>query len=313
MNPLIPKFIPITIANIQRESPNVLKNSRESHPVFYGCLDWHSAVHSHWQLIRAVRLFPNAPFALDAQTLLEKHLGNYGRLQVETLSFSRLPRYEVPYGLAWLLKLCAELHEWGEHADWLDNLYPLERLATKRLVSYFGNLSHPIRSGLHYNSAFALGLMHDWAKAADDVDMRLLVADICQKWFAEDVNAPLAYEPSATDFLSPCLAEADLMRRVLERDAFLRWFGRFIPDINQLPQPVTVVDPSDGQLAHFAGLNLSRAWMLAGVATLLENGERRKQLLKSAENHRIAGLPYATSGEYMVSHWIPTFAIYLLT
>lgn len=313
MQSIVEKFIPITLANIERVEPNVLKHPYEQHPVFYGCLDWHSAVHSHWQLVRAVRRFPNANFAPTALALLEQQLGNYGGLQLETLTLERKPRYELPYGLAWLLKLCAELRDWGKYPAWIENLDPLERLASKRLVAYFEKLSHPIRSGLHYNSAFSLSLAWDWGKVTDDPDMLITIADVARAWFENDIAAPLAYEPSATDFLSPLLAEADLLRRVMGREEFLAWFGRFLPDHSQLPQPVRVVDPSDGQLAHFAGLNLSRAWMLAGLARVSPKGERRELLLQSAEAHSRAGLSYALSDEYMISHWIPTFALYLLT
>lgn len=79
-------------------------------------------------------------------------------------------------------------------------------------------------------------------------------------------------------------------------------------------EPVAVVDPSDGQLAHFAGLNLSRAWMLASIASALPDGDKRKPLLNAyAARHAAAGLPYAVHPDYMLSHWVPSFALYWLT
>ncbi len=310
---MLNSIIPITLTNIEREHPNVVISPRRQHPIFYGCLDWHSAVHSHWQLVRAIRVAPDAPFAPAVLALLDKQLGNAAGLAQETAFMTAHPRYELPYGWAWLLQLCAELHEWGGNQTWRDNLRPLEALAAQRIKLYLPKLAYPLRSGMHRQTAFAMTLIWDWAQIVGDDAMLRLIDEHARHWFANDENAPFAYEPSGTDFLSPSLAEADLMRRLMSQDAFIAWFGRFAPDLTRLPKPVAVSDPSDGQLAHFAGLNLSRAWMLEGIAAQLPVGERQASLLNSAEKHRAAGLDYATSDEYMISHWVPSFAVYLLT
>ena len=61
--------------------------------------------------------------------------------------------------------------------------------------------------------------------------MRRLLTDAAQRFYAADRDCPLRYEPSGQDFLSPCLAEADFMRRVLDHAAFARWLKTFLPMI----------------------------------------------------------------------------------
>lgn len=328
--PLIEQFIPTTIHNIEREYPNglLLTVRRDSdlapprvlHPAFFGCYDWHSAVHSHWQLIRALRFFPNAPFVTDIVAVLDR------RLSVENVAAERdylqpRPSFERPYGLAWLLQLCAELREWdNRHASrWYTTLQPLEAIAANRFRHWLPKLQYPVRTGTHNQIAFSLGLVLDWARTAGDFDLEALIETTVMRFFYEDRDAPLAYEPSATDFLSPALAEADLMRRLLPSRQFSTWLQTFLPQIPEIPDgdwlmPVYVSDPTDGQLAHFAGLNLSRAWMLQGIANALANHDPRITSLElAAANHRDAGLPYATHPHYMLSHWVPTFVIYLLS
>ena len=169
----------------------------------------------------------------------------------------------------------------------------------------------PVRGGLHNQSAFSLGLVWD---SVDRPEVREQIADAGRRWFGDDTDIDLRFEPSATDFLSPAASEADLMRRVLSGAEFADWFDRFAPGGFGALQPVEVVDPSDGQLAHWAGLNLSRSWMLSSIADALPDRDRHADGLRSlARAHAEAGLPIATHDDYMVSHWVPTFAVYLLT
>lgn len=175
--------------------------------------------------------------------------------------------FERPYGLAWLLQLAAELREWNdpEAREMPARLRPLETMAVKRLSTWLPKLSHPVRVGEHDQTAFALGLMLDYARGAGDKEFARLAADSARRFFLADKNCPLAYEPSGEDFLSPCLGEADVMRRVLAPNEFGKWLSVFLPRIPAKPGeawlPVAVSpDPSDPKLAHLDGLNLSRAW-----------------------------------------------------
>lgn len=328
----IEQMLPATIANLQRAYPNGIQHSFVAegetltctpatlHPAFYGCYDWHSAVHSCWQVVRAIRLFPDDSFVEAAVDTLNQLL-TPENLAVEMAYLSARPSYEMPYGMAWLLQLLAELREAeGEpFAAWQELLTPLEEHAARRFRRYAARLPYPVRTGLHNQSAFSLGLVWDWAQTAGDSELAAIITTHARRFYLTDRDAPLAYEPSGSDFLSPSLAEADLLRRVLPQAEFSRWLTDFFGTdmTNSLPRrlaPVEVVDPADGQLAHFAGLNLSRAWMLQGIASALADDDpRRATLLALAEEHAAVGLPDALHLEYMVSHWAPTFALYLLS
>ena len=291
-------------------------------PVFYGCYDWHSAVHGHWLLARLVRTFPKAAFAGPSRAALrasftpERVAG-----EVAYLTGRGRATFERPYGLAWLLQLASELRGWddAEARAWAKTLEPLERAAAKRLADWIPKLAYPIREGEHAQTAFAFGLVLDWARASGDAGMERLLSARIRDLYAKDRACPLAYEPSGQDFLSPCLAEADLMRRLLAPPAFAGWLLGFLPQVpgdggaDWLPVG-TVTDPSDGKLAHLDGLNLSRAWMLDGILSDLPPKDARRAALGAARDaHASAGLAAVTGVHYEGSHWLGTFAAYLST
>jgi hypothetical protein len=201
----------------------------------------------------------------------------------------------------------------------LANLKPLEDAAVERLTNWLPKLSHPVRIGEHDQTAFALGLILDYARSREDDSLARLAAGSAKKFFFSDKNCPLNYEPSGEDFLSPCLAEADVMRRILPPYEFGRWLKFFLPQIPTLKnviwlKPVSSPDPSDPKLAHLDGLNLSRAWMLEGIASLLLPSDvRRNALTTAADEHRRAGLAAVTGEHYEGGHWLGSFAIYLTT
>jgi len=293
---------------------------RELTPAFYGCFDWHSDVHGHWLLVRLLRLTPNAPFAARARSELartftaENIAGEVGFLQHPGRA-----SFERPYGLAWVLQLAAELREWNDPQakQWSAALAPLETEAASRIKNWLPKLHYPIRIGEHDQTAFSFGLIWDWAGVAGDADMRALLKDAAQRFYVKDRACPLSYEPSGQDFLSPCLAEADFMRRILDSTAFGAWLTQFLPGISQNPaddwlKPGVVTDRADPKLAHIDGLNLSRGWMLEGIAHGLPKGDRRiAVLLATATQHRNAALSAVTGEHYEGGHWLGTFAVYL--
>jgi hypothetical protein len=258
-----------------------------------------------------VRCFPDAPYVAAAQVALAQSLtaGNVAE-EVRYLETPGREAFERPYGLAWLLELSAELRR--SQSDLAEILEPLENAAAAKLEQWLNKLPYPDRSGQHANTAFALGLMMDWAQAAGNGRERVPFASAV-RFYNTDQNGPIAYEPSGEDFLSPCLAEADLMRRVCTPQEFAEWLGRFLPELGPL-SPVSSPDPSDGKLAHLQGLNLSRAWMLFGMAKgLPDHDPRRFHLLMAADAHRDAGLAAVTGEHYVGAHWLGTFAVYLET
>jgi hypothetical protein len=324
------RFAQLALACLHQEYPNKIAHVMQSDadvrppraltPAFYGCYDWHSAVHGHWLLVRLLRRFPEAPFAKEARAALAVSLTPQNIAgEVEYLRHDKRASFERPYGLAWLLQLSAELRGWDDPQakQWATTLIPLESLAASKLKDWLPKLHYPIRVGEHDQTAFAFGLIWDWARIAGDAAMTALLTDAAARFYRGDRNCPLAYEPSGQDFLSPCLAEADFMRRVLAPDDFAKWLEAFLPNIpprggSEWLPPGVVTDRTDPKLAHLDGLNLSRAWMLEGIAHGLKPTDKRvPALLAAAANHRATALPAVTGEHYEGGHWLGTFAVYL--
>jgi hypothetical protein len=324
------RFADLALKCLHDEYPNHLSHSLGGdsdarpphvlHPAFFGCYDWHSDVHGHWLLVRLLRLYPDAAFATRARAEVRRSLAEPNlAVELEYLKHEGRSSFERPYGLAWLLQLAAELHAWNdpEAQVWSAALRPLESEAAARIKSWLPNLHYPIRIGEHDQTAFSFGLIWDWAGIAGDAQMRAALIDAAHRFYLADRNCPLNYEPSGEDFLSPCLAEADFVRRVLGAPAFGRWLNGFLPGIPRAAgkpwlAPAIVTDRADPKLAHIDGLNLSRAWMLEGIAHGLTAGDARvRPLLAAAKAHRAAALPAITGEHYEGGHWLGTFAVYL--
>jgi Protein of unknown function (DUF2891) len=326
------RFANLALACVHKEYPNHISHTlngdsdvappRKLTPSFYGCYDWHSSVHGHWLLVRLIRTFPSADFVPAARAGLRQSLTAENIAQeVIYLRAEGRATFERPYGLAWLLQLAAELHEWydPEATELSANVHPLEQAALQRLSNWLPKLSNPVRIGEHDQTAFALGMMLDYARMVGDAKFATLTTSRARQYFVNDRNCPLAYEPSGEDFLSPCLAEADVMRRLLPGPAFAHWLRTFLPQIPTTRtglwlQPVVSPDPSDPKLAHLDGLNLSRAWMLEGIASALPKSDRRLASIRAAADaHRRAGLAAVTGEHYEGGHWLGSFAVYLVT
>jgi Protein of unknown function (DUF2891) len=326
------RFANLALACVHKEYPNKLSHSlnsdadvaapRKLTPAFYGCYDWHSSVHGHWLLVRLVRTFPDANFVPAAREALRQSL--IPQNIVQEAAYVRAEgraSFERPYGLAWLLQLVAELREWDDPQakEMAANLQPLEQAAIERVSNWLPKLSNPIRIGEHNQTAFAMGLLLDYARQAHKEKFAELLASKARQFYLQDKACPLAYEPSGEDFLSPCLGEADLMRRVLPQREFAKWLGTFFPQIPAKSKsswltPVVSPDPSDPKLAHLDGLNLSRAWMLEAIASALAtNDQRRVQLSQAATAHKHVGLLAVTGEHYEGGHWLGSFAVYLVT
>ena len=326
------KLAALALACVHQEYPNKISHTLASDadagaprtltPVFYGCFDWHSSVHGHWLLARVARLYPGTPLAAKAEAALAKNF-TAARVAGE-VAYLKTPgrqEFERPYGLAWLLQLTTELREWNspQAREWAALLEPLEAEAVRRLSDWLPKLTRPIRTGEHSQTAFAFGLALDWARQSNDTAFERRLIEWSRAFHLADKACPMAYEPSGQDFVSPCLAEADLMRRVLPPAEFATWLSAFLPDIPRGAtadaswlEPGVVLDATDGKLAHLDGLNLSRAWMLEGIVSALPATDARLPALRAAAaKHREVGLAAVTGAHYAGGHWLGTFAVYL--
>ena len=338
---LAARFARLALNCVHQEFPNKISRTTDNaqdigrpktiFPVFYGCFDWHSAVHGHWLLVRLLRVGPQeGAWRDEAYSKLGQSFAP-NNIAGEIANFARPARgsWERPYGLAWYLQLMAELREWAAQSPdpqaqiWLERLEPLEQDIADSLKVWLPKLAYPIRLGTHNQSAFAFGLMLDWARVAGDSEMEALIIERALAFHKNDVNCPLAYEPSGEDFLSPCLMEADLMRRVMTQADFSEWFSRFMPNVpDDAPndssgdwlEPGIVLDASDGKLVHLDGVNSSRAWNLYNIARALPEGDARKaSLVAAAKIHADTGVAAVSDEHYSGSHWLASFATYLMT
>jgi len=333
---LAARFARLALDCVHREYPNkiahVLNDSADArtpeqlYPVFYGCFDWHSAVHGHWLLVRLLRTTPAVKMPADLSEEITQALNRSftpAGIAGEVAYFQGENRgsFERPYGIAWFLQLTAELREWDDPRAqaWLQTLLPLEEVIVAQVVSWLPKLAYAIRLGTHNQSMFAFGLMLDWARVADNPALAALLTERSNAFHRQDRNCPLSYEPSGEDFLSPCLMEADLMRRILPRDEFAAWLGGFLPDLPRDGRAdwlaVGIVnDPSDGKLVHLDGVNLSRAWNLRNIAAALPDSDPRiPSLLAAADIHATTGIAAVSAEHYAGSHWLASFATYLVT
>lgn len=301
--------------------PEDVRDPRAMHPAFYGCFDWHSAVHGHWLLVRALRRFPELPMAAEIRAALAANL-SAENLAAEAAYFEEPGRtsFERTYGWAWLLKLAEELASWDDTdaCAWFAALRPLADTIERRYIDFLPRQTYPIRVGTHLNTAFGLAFALDYARALGRGELAALVEARSRDYYLADASAPAGWEPGGNDFFSPSLMEADLMRRVLPRAEFGRWLDRFLPNLRagyppSLLTPAHVSDRTDGQLVHLDGLNLSRAWCMWAIAAALPAGDARCAILtRAAESHAAAGLTGVDSGDYMGDHWLATFAVMML-
>jgi len=316
----------LPLACMQTEYPNKLGQTlgsdadlggpQQLHPAFYGCFDWHSAVHGHWSLVRLLKSFPGMEKEELIREKLQENLST-DKIQAEIVYFQgeHSKSYERTYGWAWLLKLAEELHHWDDPlARQLEtNLQPLSDLIVERYVEFLPKLQYPIRVGEHTNTAFGLGFAWDYANSLRNEALKTAIEVRSREFYLADTGCPLGWEPSGYDFLSPCLEEIDLMRRVLDEDEFTTWMEEFMPGLKSVDfklQPGVVGDRSDGKLVHLDGLNFSRAWVLYGLAGQYPEYDH---LVNIANEHLEYSLPNLVGDSYEGGHWLGTFAIYALS
>ena len=301
-------FAAVALANVARAYPRHVSHlltrrgekldQRARHPAFYGSYDWHSAVHMHWLLVRILRLYPRRKKIAER---LARHLTPKA-LRAELAYFTSPAgrTFERPYGWAWLLELQAELIRLG-NTKWSDALQPLAAELARRTARFVAGAPYPIRAGSHGNTAFACLLALDYARVAKHQMLADEIAAAALRWYGQDRDAPLGYEPSLDDFLSPSLVEAALMREVLSPDRFKSWLKAFLPASFTLDPP-RVADRADPKQAHLDGLALSRAWCL-----------KKLGFEDAAQRHLAAALPHVVGGAYVGEHWLASFAALALS
>ncbi|MBT4210436.1 MAG: DUF2891 domain-containing protein [Porticoccaceae bacterium] len=310
----------LPLACAETEYPNKLSQTLRSeedlasptdlHPAFYGCFDWHSAVHGHWSMVRLLKEFPDVVGNAQARAILQRHITPEN--VVKDIDYLRGNiSWERPYGCAWLLKLVLELQDWNDPmaASLTTALEPLAEELSKMYIAHLPKLVYPIRVGEHANTAFGLTFALDYARHFDDIPLQVAIKQRAQDFYLQDKNCPIRWEPSGYDFLSPCLEEVDLMRRVLSKGKFMVWLNEFLPELlsPSFDLPVgQVFDRTDGKLVHLDGLNFSRAWVFYALA---EQYPELGHLNNLADRHVAYSYPNLVGDSYEGGHWLGSFAI----
>lgn len=320
------KLAALPLACINTEYPNKLgqtlggeedlKSPKELHPAFYGCFDWHSAVHAQWTLVKLLKQFPKLEKADEIKAKLEETLSKENiAKEVAYFKTENNKDYERTYGWAWLLKLSQELQTWDSDLgeELAGNLKPLSDLMVANFTEFLPKLVYPIRVGEHTNTAFALSFAYDYAEAVGDKDFLNLIDKRAKEFYLKDDDCPVTWEPSGFDFLSPCLQEIDIMRKLLPKAAFQLWIEDFMPQLMNTDFDMAVgkvSDRTDGKLVHLDGLNFSRAWVLYGIAN--KYPDKFGHLRAVADRHVANSFPNLVGDSYEGGHWLGSFALYAL-
>jgi hypothetical protein len=335
LRPELSGYAELALDNIGREFPSYVTmlltgpgefpaRPRDRTPVFYGSFDWHSCVEMHWVLVRLLKTAGDTVPAERIRAALDLQFTARG-LSAEAEFMGTRGGFERPYGWGWALALAHDLATWAGHQDaarWAAAMEPLSAALTENFLGWLPKATYPVRTGLHGNSSFGLSLALPYARslaAAGQPSLAAAIEDAARRWYAADAGYPAAWEPSGHDFLSPALAEAELMARLLPADEFAPWLASFLPGLAagtpaSLFTPAVVSDSSDGHIAHLHGLNLSRAWCFRRLAETLPPADPRVPVCTAAmRRHAEASLPHVTGDDYMVTHWLAAYAVLLFS
>ena len=308
---------------LQQEYPNKLgqllidsteiQSPKKLHPTFYGCFDWHSSVHGHWSLVYLLKKFPNLA---NKEQIIQKLKTNLSKeniqVEIDYLNKKHEKSFERTYGWNWLLKLQLELETSNEPfaQELAQNLKPLSNIIINRYIEFLPKLLYPVRVGTHSNTAFGLTNAWDYALFSNNELLLKSIKENAIRLYQKDENCPFNWEPSGTDFLSPCMEEMALMQRILPKTAFLSWLKKFAPNLFKKDfkwEVARVSDRTDGHLVHLDGLNFSRAWNMYYLINQYPNDFKHLKTL--ADYHFNFSLPFVVDCNYEGEHWLASFAL----
>lgn len=310
---------PNKTAHVINGEADARRTPRELHPAFFGCFDWHSSVHGHWSLVRLLKTQAALPRAAEVERVLAASF-DAAKLQAEADYFGHYELaglFERTYGWAWVLKLDAELASWDDPRGraWHRAMAPLTAQVLTLWRAYLPKQTYPNRSGVHPNTAFALGFAIDWARAVGDRAFEAELAAKARAFYLGDQAIPAHLEPDGADFFSPSLMSADLMARVLTPREFQRWLARYFTPkgLARVCEPPHISDLSDYQTVHLVGLSLSRAWAMQRIAAALPARHPLRARLQGAAGKLTAqAMPLVFAGNYGGDHWLASFALVAL-
>jgi hypothetical protein len=306
---------PVRVNHIALNNKDI-KAVSEIHPAFKGCYTWSSSVSNYWMLVTLLQKFPDLKKREQIIELIDLNL-TAEKISIETVFFNNEGNESIerPYGWAWLLKLSAELANSENEFEkrWFQNLLPLAEAIKTQYYDYLSGLYYPIRKGTSDNTAFGIAFALDYAKAVNDITFEAFLKERARFYFFNDRNIPASWEPEGDDFLSPSLIVADLMRRVLPKEDFVRWFKNYLPDIPfSLMSPAVVTNRSGSHGYQLDGLNLSRAWCMFELAKVLpDESKPHRELWQAGYRHAAEALPHILLSNNTSTNWLASYAVYM--
>lgn len=268
------------------------------HPVFRGCIDWHSSVHGVWALSAYGRITGDARYRAAVQQLLP-----LDGLADERSYLAAHPRFELPYGRAWFLRLAIDY----KRAFGDERLDALAGDVADSLIAHYSDVAPDPESTAYRSATWALINLHDYGAFTGNKRIVAFVADKVRAHYLRREACPLQRVEVATrEFMAICTNWAWLVSKVLPRDAFKDWLAGF------LPADLAIAPIREAASAHQAGLNFSRAWGLWHIYRA--SGERR--FLRAYLDHFAAtyARPEVWNGDYdSLSHWVAQFGMLALT
>ena len=278
--------IPIAICVSRRDT---------RHPVFHGCIDWHSSVHGNWALIALSRATPRVVLPERVRSVFSDEA-----IVKEIEKLEKEPNFEMPYGRAWFLRLAIEHMKAGFGGK---SRKGGDRIL-QSLISHFQQDGIDALSKSYASATWALVNMLDYTIHTNLAKERAeIVAQIRREvdfWEFE-----CSYDRETGSFMAICSNIALLASRVLQTEDFRRWAEFYLNRIG-LPTPVT-----EYESWHHHGLNFSRAWglwELYSTTGFLEFADAYAAHFHEA----MKGLPRWTDNYSSLGHWLPQFGAFAL-
>ena len=301
---LASRFARNTLEAVRRGYPNKLDHVLAGpqdvlppcrlHPSFYGCFDWHSAVHGHWMLARLLRRFPDLPEGPDIRAVLDRHLAPE-RISVEVAYFVNPVHrgFERTYGWAWLLKLAGELRTWAVARSWDEALRPLAEAVAAAFRDFLPGLAYPTGWGHPSQHGFQPGSGPGLRAHRRGPGPGGAPGGPGAASSPRTGTGPWPGNPAGRTSSPPAWRRRPLWATCWTGVPSTPGLLDLLPTCERDPaEPARVGDRTDPRTVHLDGVNLSRARCLTALAAALGPGDPRAAgLERAARAHARAALP----------------------
>jgi hypothetical protein len=275
-------------------------------------------------MIKLLKTHPNIPEAAELrQRLSESFTAENILEELEYVRTHENGLFEFPYGQSWALKVADELNSWNDPMakQWLKNLMPLTNYIAQVHTLVWKEVDHVKLSGSHDSPAMGLSFAYDYAVAFGDKKLQKVVSEAAMKYYGKLENVAITEEPYEYDFMSASLLVADLMRKVMKPDKYVKWCKGFCPELFQannvkIPLQIKRSDKHDGYESHWDGYHLNRIWCLNGMLKSIPEGTlneaTKKEWVRAMNDMWDYAQESIGKGNYDIDHWLSSFSVFAL-